>query len=261
MRKRLILSCGLLLAVRIVAIGDDNPNSPADAKRLKRELPGTWECTEANQPPEVHLIKHITPTHWTWVAYDKPKNAILAGAGGTWTIKDGKYQETCEFATDDVQHLRGKSFQFTINLAGDKWDHKGVPGTEIQVDQVWTRLKPSNPQKANTGEPGRQLLGTWSKVLGSDAPKAAMMVKCVTPTHWTWVAYDKENKQALAAAGGTWSLRNGEYVESCEFTTENFPQARGNAYPFEYQVKGDQWTLKGGGNRAIRNDETWKRLK
>ena len=86
-------------------------------------------------------------------------------------------------------------------------------------------------------------------------------IKYITPTHWTWVAYDRENKRVITAAGGTWSLRDGEYVEDCEFTTGNFPQARGNSYPFEYRLDGDQWTLKGGANRGIREDETWTRVK
>ena len=74
-------------------------------------------------------------------------------------------------------------------------------------------------------------------------------------------SYDRENKRALAAAGGTWSLRNGEYVEECEFATDNIPQIRGNSYPYEYRLEGDQWTIKGGANRGIREDQTFTRVK
>ena len=255
-------SCLLLLTARLVAGADDNPNAPFDAKRLKRELPGTWEnVSQANSPKEIQFIKHVTPTHFTWVVYDREKNAILAVTGGTWSLKDGKYEESIEFASDNAQQLRGKTFQFTIKLAGDKWDHKGVPGSEIEVDEVWTRMKQGDEQKKNTGEPGRKLLGTWEAVFQARCTQGDQDVKHITPTHWTWVTYDRENKRVLAAAGGTWSLRNGEYVEDCEFTTDNFPQVRGNSYPFEYRLEGDQWTLKGGANRAIREDETWTRLK
>ena len=48
---------------------------------------------------------------------------------------------------------------------------------------------------------------------------------------------------------------------TAEFTTENFPQARGKSYPFEFRVEGDRWIQKGGPNRAIRDDQTWTRLK
>ena len=130
MRKRLALSCLLLLCrPPVIAGADDNPNAQFDAKRLNRELPSTWECVSGeNVPKETQLIKHVTPTHFTWLVYDRDKKAILAVSGGTWSLKDGKYEESIEFASDNVQQLRGKTFPFTINLAGDKWDHKGVPG-------------------------------------------------------------------------------------------------------------------------------------
>jgi hypothetical protein len=82
-------------------------------------------------------------------------------------------------------------------------------------------------------------------------------VKHITPTHWTWVAYDRENKMVLAAAGGTWLLQNGQYVENVDFTTDNFPQARGRAPAYEFRIQADEWILRAGAGR----DEIWKRLK
>ena len=38
-------------------------------------------------------------------------------------------------------------------------------------------------------------------------------------------------------------------------------QLRGGRFRFEFRLDGDQWVLKGGFNRAIRDDETWTRLK
>ena len=114
------------------------PSSTPSGSRASCRAPGNTS-SQADQPKEAQTIKHVTPTHFTWVAYDREKNAVLALAGGTWSLKDGKYEESIEFSSDNVQHLRGKVYQFTINLAGDKWDHKGVPDSEIDVDQVWMR--------------------------------------------------------------------------------------------------------------------------
>ena len=262
MKKPTILACLILLTARLVAGADDNPTAPFDAKRLNRELPSTWEnVSQADRPKEMQFIKHVTPTHFTWVMYDRDKKAVMAVTGGSWSLKDGKYEESIEFASDNVQQLRGKTFRFTINLVGDKWDHKGVPDSEIDVDEVWTRMKQGDHQKKNTGEPGRQILGTWDKVVRPGVPKSIRTLKYITPTHWTWVTYDRDNKRVLAAAGGTWSLRDGEYVEDCEFSTENLPQVRGGSFPFEFRIDGDRWIQRGGPNRAIREDQTWARLK
>jgi hypothetical protein len=262
MKRPMYLACLVLPLAGLAAGADEKPGSSPDPGRLKRELPGTWECVSvADLPRQISHIKHITPTHYTWVTYDRDRNAILAVSGGTWTLKEGKYEEACEFASDSHPHLRGKTNDFTTNLAGDKWDLKGVPGTEINVDEVWARMKPGQNQKKNTGEPGRQLLGTWAISPGAGAPKAARMLKHVTPTHWTWAIYDRENRMVYAAMGGTWSLRDGAYVEECEFTTDNAAGARGKSYSYEYRLDGDRWTIKGGPDRTLAHDETWTRLK
>lgn len=262
MRRSMILACLSLLTIRLVAGADDNPDAAFDAKRLKRELPSTWECVSfADLPQQIAHIKHVTPTHYTWVTYDRDRREVLATSGGTWSLRDGKYVEVCEFASDTHQHLRGKAVAFAINLVGDKWDHKGLLDSGFEIDEVWNRLKQADHQKKNTGEPGRLLLGTWENARIPGAPKAMRMVKHLTPTHWTWVAYDRENKMVLAAAGGTWSLRNGEYVEDCDFATENVSRLRGGSYPLDFRIDGDRWILKGGFNRVIREDETWTRLK
>jgi hypothetical protein len=259
MSNRLALVCLSLLVTQPVLGDDQKPN----VDQLKRELPGTWECVSfPDNPKEMLHIKHLTPTHYTWVTYDRQANAILATSGGTWSFKDDKYVEACEFASDSHQHLRGKTYTYTINVARNKWDLKGVDGTEIAVDEVWSKMKPGEGQKTNSERLGQQLLATWESVSRSpEAPKAMRKVKHVTPTHWIWVIYDRDNKMVLAAAGGPWSIKGGKYEEICEFTTDNFPQARGKSFAYDFKVDGDQWTIKRGPEFEIRNDETWERLK
>ena len=258
MRNLLALFCLILLATQTVSGEDQKP----DREQLTRDLQGTWECASFPEwPKEILHIKHVTPTHYTWVTYDRGNNSIMATSGGTWSIKDDKYTETCEFASDTHQHLRGKTFTFAIKVAGDKWDLMGVPGTEIEVNEVWKRMKSSEDQKTNTERVGQELLGSWESAPAPEAPKAMRTVKHVTRTHWTWVAYDRENKMVLAAAGGPWSLKGGKYEEACEFTTDNFPQARGKTSTYRFKVDDGRWTITGGLDVEHHFSETWKRLK
>ncbi len=152
MRKLIVLSILTLLVPQAV-IADDKPG---DTDRLKRELLGSWECIlPPGTPKQISHIKHITPTHYTWVTDDRERHEVLATSGGTWSLKDDKYVETCDFASDTHQHVRGKTFTFTVTVAGDKWNLKGVPGTEIDVDEVWNRIKPGEDQKKNAEAPAR----------------------------------------------------------------------------------------------------------
>ncbi len=262
MKKWIALSCFTLLLPPSLILGDDDPNAQAETRRIKRELRGTWDCVPVeNFPKELSHIKHVTPTHYTWVTYDRESNAIQSVSGGTWSLQDGKYQETCEFASDSHQHVRGKTFTFAIDLVGDKWDLKGVPGTEIQVDEVWNRLKPQEDQKKNIEQAGQKLLGTWETDLGARAPKALRMVKHITPTHWTWVIYDRENKMVMDAMGGPWSLKGDEYEETVAFTTDNAAAPAASRKPTVSRSMAIGGLSREG--LALRGaaEEVWKRVK
>ena len=116
----------------------------SDAERLKRELLGTWESVQpASTPKTVRCVKHITPTHWTWVLYDRESRVAHSTAGGTWTLKGDKYEETNEFSSQNMKHARGKAFAFSFKIDGDKWHVKAGPELEIVVDEVWVRVKGS----------------------------------------------------------------------------------------------------------------------
>jgi RNA polymerase sigma factor (sigma-70 family) len=126
------------VAQKKVADVEQSP-SPEQARRA---LLGTWESTlSANTPKSFRCVKHITPTHWTWVAYDRDTKVAFSACGGTWTLKGDKYEETNEFATEDMKHSRGKAFAFNYKLDGDKWFLKSGPELEIHVDDLWVRVK------------------------------------------------------------------------------------------------------------------------
>jgi RNA polymerase sigma factor (sigma-70 family) len=242
-------------------LGGENPGAEPDSQRIERVLPGTWECVSSpKDPKEISHIKHLTPTHYTWVTYDSARRAIIAISGGTWSFRNGKYEEICEFASETHPHLRGKAYTYAIDLVGDKWDIK-VDSDEIAADQVFHRVKLREDQKKNAGDPGRKLFGTWEKNLGPVAPKAVRMLKHITPTHWTWVIYDRENKMVLAAMGGLWSLKGDNYEETIAFTTHNSEESRGNSNAFGFQVDSDRWLIKRGPDLPGDAEEAWKRVK
>ncbi len=111
-------------------------------EQVRRELLGSWDATvPAGAPKTFRCVKHITPTNWTWVAYDRESKVVLSACGGTWTLKGDKYEETNQFATDDMEHVRGKTFAFNYKIDGDRWSLNGGPDLEIRVDEVWVRVK------------------------------------------------------------------------------------------------------------------------
>jgi RNA polymerase sigma factor (sigma-70 family) len=154
---RTMKAASLVLAFGVIALGAgalvrgmpadtqktaiDDEQKP-DAARLKRALLGTWESVQpASSPKTIRCVKHITPTHWTHVLYDRDSKVALSTAGGTWTLKGDKYEETNEFSSEDMKHARGKAYAYDFKIDGDKWYVKAGPELKILVDDVWVRVK------------------------------------------------------------------------------------------------------------------------
>jgi hypothetical protein len=136
------------IAVALVAIRTAGGVGPDPAEeRVRMGLVGSWSSVLRNLPEQfkdVKHVKHITPTHWTWVTYDTKKMAVLAAAGGTWTLMGDNYTEKCEYSSPGYEHTRGKEFTYILKYDGDKLSIKSAPGTTIDVDEVWKRMKPAN---------------------------------------------------------------------------------------------------------------------
>ncbi len=130
---------GVLVALLCVLALMTTGLEPEDKRAEKEKLVGTWESP--NVPKNLRHYKHLTPTHFTWVIYDRAKMVPLAAAGGTWTIKGGDYREQCEFATEGHEHLRGREIPLIVRVEGDKWFLKSTPDTGFQVDELWVRQK------------------------------------------------------------------------------------------------------------------------
>jgi hypothetical protein len=105
--------------------------------RTEDRLVGTWECISPELGNGYRHIKHVTPTHFTWVTYNRETMVPLYVAGGTWSLEGDIYTERIQFAGEAHEALRGKEYRFTLKLEGDRWFLKSTPGSELAVDEVW----------------------------------------------------------------------------------------------------------------------------
>ena len=112
----------------------------ADDQVSKEKLVGTWENTAENFPDGFRQVKHITPTHFTWVLYNRNDQASLSMAGGT--CMSSRRSSNPYRVTDEAQkRFRGKEFFFDAKLVDGKWHSKSRPDSEILVDEVWRRVE------------------------------------------------------------------------------------------------------------------------
>jgi hypothetical protein len=114
-------------------------------------LVGTWQLVSfkygdatkwLDAPNTQRRIKHITGTHFTWVAYDVASGKVQSMAGGTYMLNEGgAYTESIEYAGEGMTDYLGKKQSFNIRVEGDKLHQSGQLSDGTKVEEVWQRVK------------------------------------------------------------------------------------------------------------------------
>ena len=153
--NRRLTALGVSLAALCIGVatlrGDESPKS-AD---LRTALVGTWKMKsmkvngQVNDLPESAITyKHVTPGGFTWLSYHKETGKMFRAAGGTWTLAGDAYTEKIEYGmSDDFDVIKNASHPFKCRIEGDTWYHTGRLASGTTIDEVWTRVKPSDAPK------------------------------------------------------------------------------------------------------------------
>jgi len=111
---------------------------------------GTWQLIsykygEADKWSEASRnqkrLKLITPTHFTWIAYEPASGKVLSMAGGPYTLSGLNYIESIEYAGEGMTDYLGKKQSFTIQLETDKLRQSGQLSDGTKIEEVWQRVK------------------------------------------------------------------------------------------------------------------------
>jgi hypothetical protein len=138
-----------LVAVAAFTTGRSTADNPKKAEaRTENKLVGTWKQVkakfggrESKIPEGTTQLKHITPTHFMFVDFDKDGKFIDA-FGGPYTLKGEKYEETLDYGFGDVfKTLKGKPQLFECKVEGNKWYHNGTLSSGMTIEEVWVRVE------------------------------------------------------------------------------------------------------------------------
>ena len=125
---------------------DDSKKAQA---MTENKLIGTWKQVkakfggkEAKIPEGTTQLKHITPTHYMFVDFDKD-GKIFDARGGPYTLKGEKFEATPEYGvSENFNILKGKLQSFECKVEGNKWYHKGTLSNGLTIEEVWERVEP-----------------------------------------------------------------------------------------------------------------------
>ena len=244
-------------------------------------LEGSWKLTSyladgdsvwQEYTDDVIYLKHVTPTHFTWIRFNKNENAMAGTGGGTYKYDGKTYTEDITFFHPPGSNELGQAIPFDVTFKDGKWYHTGYArvlefdpeiGESVVVDsskieEIWSRVEiKSEPEN-------QELLGTWNlsryKELGdsvySEYPDFVKYLKLITPTHFIWIYYNEAGDEVVAEGGGTWSYENDVYSEVLDFVHPPVSGLTGVSLPFEFDMEDGRWYHKGWSKVAQTDPET-----
>ncbi|MCK5105463.1 MAG: hypothetical protein KAR17_21715, partial [Cyclobacteriaceae bacterium] len=75
-------------------------------------------------------------------------------------------------------------------------------------------------------------------------------------TRFQWIAYNSETKEFMGTGGGTFTTKDGKYIENIDFFSRDNSRV-GASLEFEYELKGNDWHHKGFSSRGDPIYEIW----
>ena len=120
------------------------------------DIQGTWELAWPEIGPQLRELKHITPTHFTWVTYDTDARTAVTCGGGRYFLVGDSYSEHIEFALGPVSSLVGTLQVFRVTVSGDTLTQTGELTNGRMIRERWVRAQTAAPAcSRHAGAPSR----------------------------------------------------------------------------------------------------------
>jgi hypothetical protein len=214
------------------------------SQSLADKLLGAWQSgTDDELTVWISADKYFSAA-----VYNRKDNTFLGTCGGTWRIDGNELVEVHEFNTIKAD-LVGQELRSKISLDGNKLTVNADAKKEL-----WTRVDDNTPGK---------LAGAWlitGRVQDGEVrnrtPGARKTMKILSGTRFQWIAYNSETKEFFGTGGGTYTTKDGKYVETIEFFSRDSTRV-GASLEFEFSIEDGRWHHKGFSSKGDPIHEVW----
>ncbi len=215
------------------------------------QLQGAWTTAYTNDlgnPVTVHTI--VTDGYIAETFYDERTKRFDRAIGGSWTIIGNTFYYTFEFSSADSTQV-GQTHDVDFVLKGDTVTFAGD-------EKFWIRVDHGNTN-ALTGAwliTGRKRNGEMTH----RKPGTRKTMKILSDSRFQWIAYDTSNGKFRGTGGGTYTAKNGKYVENIQFFSRNSDRV-GASLSFDFEVKDGEWHHSGLSSKGDPIYEIWTQRK
>jgi hypothetical protein len=143
MRTITVMSCLLVLAGQ-GALTQRTADESQGKAGTANKLVGTWKLVsgkyggqQSRLPEAGTTLKHMAPTHFTWVTYDKNGEVTRIG-GGSYTFNGKLLESTLEYGMgSDIKSRKRQPHTYECKVEGKKLYQSGTLSTGLTLEEVW----------------------------------------------------------------------------------------------------------------------------
>lgn len=117
------------------------------APKVEQDLDGKWLFAsriaeidkgrrDATNPRKT--MKFLLDGHFQWIAYNSDTYEFFGTGGGSFSSKDGRYEETIGFFSKDNSRV-GQKLRFMYELRGNDWYHTGKSSKGEPLGEIWSK--------------------------------------------------------------------------------------------------------------------------
>ena len=206
-----------------------------------QQVEGAWKLVSQNQVPVTgqEFIKIYQDNYFAFGIKNLADNSFVGAGGGPFSMTSGKLQETLEFFTLNPE-IVGMVTSFEVNLTENRLTVSATTPKGPLVE-TWERLSDSRDDLTrNWVITGRKR----EDQIHRSTPGARRTIKILSGGRFQWVAFNSETREFSGTGGGTYTAKDGKYVETIGFFSRDNSRV-GASLGFDYQVIDGEWHHSG----------------
>tara|TARA_R110002124_G_scaffold109068_1_gene261818 strand:+ start:70 stop:813 length:744 start_codon:yes stop_codon:yes gene_type:complete len=218
-----------------------------------QSLEGAWKLThqDGQEVKDIEYIKIYQDDYFAFGAKQIADNHFISAGGGPFTYNDGNYVETLDFFTLDPFQV-GTSNKYKLDWVNEKMVISSDINGKMLVE-IWEKVSDAE----------NDLTGNWvitgrkrGDEISRSTPGARRTVKILSGSRFQWIAFNSETKEFSGTGGGTYTAKDGKYVESITFFSRDDSRVGANL-DFNYEVIDGEWHHSGLSSKGDPIYEIW----
>jgi hypothetical protein len=207
---------------------------------------GAWRSEGQSQG-----VMIVTEAYWVQTQFSTQPATFIHTRGGPFVREDDAYACTVQFDSQDPKAV-GSEARVTLLWEGSTLAVVHEDGTT----ERWERIDAAAAPLAGVWRiSGREVDGALV-----DMPlRARRTLKVLSGTRFQWIAMNIETGEFSGTGGGTYTFKDGKYVETIDFFSRDNSRV-GAVLSFDARLDGSHWHHRGRSSKGDPIYEVWTRF-